>query len=154
MRLLAKKYLSCASLNLQSMAFPTYSYLITDHNSSAKNSTSFQNSTNLNHKTSTPYYPQSNGKSTIKSLLRQSVAEKSNFQLSLLKFCNTPTNEILGSPTQRLMGRRTRTLLHTTEKLRSKTIPPSQVQLQLCSQKSIQKRHYDKQAKTHSTKER
>ena len=52
------------------------------------------------------------------------------------------------------MGRRTHTLLHTTQKLHPKTIPPSQVQLQLCSQKSIQKRHYDKQAETHSTKER
>lgn len=121
------------------------------HNSPAKNSTSFQNSTSLTTRQAAHITPSLMEKpkklcklskvSCVSPLLRKVTSMLSE----LLEFRNTPTNKILGSPTQRLMGRCTRTLLPTTQKLLiPKTIPPSQVQSELCSQKSIQKRHYDK----------
>ena len=104
------------------------------------------------HKTSSPYHPQSNGKAeravqTIKSLLQRSVLEKRDFHLALLEFRNSPSNDILGSPSQRLMGRRTRTLLPTSENLLlPKTIPPSQVQSELKKHQNTQAHYYNKQA--------
>ena len=104
----------------------------------------------FDHQPSSPHYPQSNGKvekavQTVKNLLRKSQAGKCDFQLALLEFRNTPTNSLLGSPAQRLMGRRTRTLLPTAHKLLlPKTIPPSQVQSELTKQQADQKYHYDK----------
>jgi transposase InsO family protein len=102
------------------------------------------------HRTSSPHYPQSNGKveravQVIKNLLRKSQTDKQDFHLALLEFHNTPTNDILGSPAQRLMGRRTRTLLPTTHKLLvPKVITPSKVQLELSRQQANQKYYYDK----------
>ena len=104
----------------------------------------------FDHQPSSPHYPQSNGKvekavQTVKNLLRKSQAGECDFQLALLEFRNTPTNSLLGSPAQRLMGRRTRTLLPTANKLLlPKTIPPSQVQSELTKQRADQKYHYDK----------
>ena len=104
----------------------------------------------FDHQPSSPHYPQSNGKvekavQTVKNLLRKSQAGKCDFQLAFLEFRNTPTNSLLGSPAQRLMGRRTRTLLPTAHKLLlPKTIPPLQVQSELTKQQADQKYHYDK----------
>ena len=52
--------------------------------------------------------------------------DNSDPHLALLEFRNTPINDRLGSPTQRLMGRRTKTLIPTSETLLCpKTIKPS-----------------------------
>ena len=66
----------------------------------------------IEHKTSSPRYPQSNGYAeravqTAKKIL--STAKKSNEDpyLALLGHRNTPRDNILGSPAQRLMARRT-----------------------------------------------
>ena len=48
--------------------------------------------------------------------LRKSQAEKQDFYLADSE-TGTPTNSALGSPAQRLMGRRTKTLLPTTHRL-------------------------------------
>uniref|UniRef100_A0A1X7V5L8 Integrase catalytic domain-containing protein n=2 Tax=Amphimedon queenslandica TaxID=400682 RepID=A0A1X7V5L8_AMPQE len=113
----------------------------------------FSSQYQFKHKTSSPYHPQSNGKAeravqTIKSLLQRSILEKCDFHLALLEFRNTPSNDILGSPSQRLMGRRTRTLLPTAENLLLfKIIPPSQVQSELKKHQKTQSYYYNKQAK-------
>lgn len=67
---------------------------------------------------SSPRYPQWNGKAenavkTCKALL---VKVKDPL-LAILAWCNTPSEGFGTSPVQRLMGRRTRTLLPTTKLL-------------------------------------
>ena len=62
--------------------------------------------------TSSPHFHQSNGKAEnavkiAKSLLRKAKAANSDPYLSMLAFRNTPTKEMLSSPAQRLMNRRT-----------------------------------------------
>ena len=105
------------------------------------------------HHTSSPHYPQSNGKAekavqTVKKLLQKSLSEQKDFQLALLDFRNAPTNDTVGSPAQRLMGRRTKTLLPTTAKLLAlKTIQPATVKANLLSQKNQQKFYYDRYSK-------
>ncbi len=70
----------------------------------------------IQHRTSSPHYPQSNGRAenavkTCKSLLKKAKASGEDPLLALLDWRNTPTEDMGTSPAQRLMGRRTRTLL-------------------------------------------
>ena len=99
--------------------------------------------------TSSPHYPQSNGRvkkaiQTIKSLIKKANDDK-DIYLALMELQNTPINDQSGSPAQRLMGRRTRTLLPTSNKLLiPKTIKPKIVQSQ---QQNRQKYYYDQHTK-------
>lgn len=68
------------------------------------------------HKTSSPGYPQSNGKAesavkTAKRLLHKAKASGQDPYLALLDHRNTPTQGLESSPAQRLLNRRTRSLL-------------------------------------------
>ena len=109
--------------------------LITDNGPqfSSKTFHTFSTAYQFRHHTSSPHYPRSNGKAekavqTVKNLLRKAQAEKRDFHLALLDLRNTPTNNSIGSPAQRLMGRRTKTLLPTTETLlHPKIISPAVV---------------------------
>ena len=72
------------------------------------------------HVTSSLKYPQSNGKAEqavkmAKRLLKRAWKFQSDPYLSLLDFRNTPTQGMNTSPAQRLMSRRTTTLLPTKE---------------------------------------
>ena len=87
----------------------------------------------IEHKTSSPRYPQSNGYAeravrTAKKIL--STAKKSNEDpyLALLGHRNTPRDNILGSPAQRLMARLTKTLLPISDTLlKPSIVEPSEV---------------------------
>ena len=72
---------------------------------------SFCTALTVEHKTSSPYWPQGNGKAesavkVAKSLLKKS-ADSIGFQLALLDYRNTPPQGHTLSPAQRSMGRRT-----------------------------------------------
>ena len=74
------------------------------------------------HNTSSPTYPQSNGKSEsavkiAKSLIKKTKKANGDLQLNLLTWRNTPTEGLDSSPAQRLFGRRTKTNLPTASKL-------------------------------------
>ena len=74
------------------------------------------------HLTSSPRYPQSNGKVENAVKIAQSILKKardagSDPNLSLLDYRNTPAEGVGSSPSQRLFGRRTRTLLPTSSRL-------------------------------------
>ena len=73
----------------------------------------------LKHRTSSPHYPQSNGKAenAVKTCKMLLMKAKKDLLLAILDWCNTPTEGFDISPVQRLMGRHTGTLLTTTEKL-------------------------------------
>ena len=76
------------------------------------------------HETSSPLYPQSNGKveqavKTAKQLMRKARHDQKDPYLAILDFRNTPTQgfNTSTSPAQRLMNRRTNTLLPTKQSL-------------------------------------
>ena len=79
----------------------------------------FSRSYRFKHQTSSPHLPQSNGRAekvvqTVKGIIKKAIDDNSD---PLLEYRNTPVNDRLGSPTQRLMGRRTKTLIPTTASL-------------------------------------
>jgi len=72
------------------------------------------------HTTSSPHYPQSNGRAeaavkTIKKLFEKATEDREDPHLALLAFRNTPTEQLGASPAQIMFGRRTRTHLPTTD---------------------------------------
>jgi len=82
----------------------------------------FSLSWEFNHVTSSPHYPKSNGKAessvkAVKLLFKKAERDGKDPWLALLDYRNTPTEGIGASPAQRLMSRRTRTLLPTASSL-------------------------------------
>ena len=114
----------------------------------------FTNEYSIQHRTSSPLYPQSNGMAekavqTVKNLLKKAIHDKQDPYIALLDYRNTPFSDTLGSPAQRLMGRHTKTLIPTMEKLlQPKTISPRSVQNELLKRKATQKFYYDRHTKT------
>ena len=109
------------------------------------------------HHTSSPYHPQSNGMAekikspkavqTIKNILQKVTEDKKDFYLALLDLTNTPITKDTGSPVQRLMGIRTRTLLPTTHQLLIPKNIEQKIERKIQHQKDKQKFYYDRQAK-------
>ena len=83
------------------------------------NSAEFENflrSSGTAHVTSSPGYPQSNGREentvkTAKSLIKKVKATGADYFLLLLSWRNTPTEELTTSPARRMFGQRMRTHL-------------------------------------------
>ena len=105
----------------------------------------------IEHITSSPHYPKSNGKAEsavkiAKGLLRKTAEAEEDFQLALLNWRNTPTVGLDSSPAQRLFGRRTRTLVPTASKLLKPHIQ-KRVVAKKEQKHQKQKQHYDKSAK-------
>lgn len=74
------------------------------------------------HRTSSPGYAQSNGKAesavkTAKALMRKAAMDERDPYLAILDHRNTPSQGLATSPAQRLLNRRTRTLLPTKDTL-------------------------------------
>lgn len=102
------------------------------------------------HKTSSPGYPQSNGKAesavkTAKRLLLKAKMAGFDPYLAILDHRNTPSQGLETSPAQRLLSRRTQTLLPTrTSLLRPKVIPARR---ELERKQKRQKLCYDRSAR-------
>ena len=105
------------------------------------------------HTTSSPGYPKSNGMAeravqTAKSIIKKAKEDNEDPYLGLLNFRNTPRDATVGSPVQRLMGRRTRTQLPISEHLLTfKLSSPVSVQARLEEYRKQQKKFYDRTAK-------
>ena len=100
------------------------------------------------HVTSSPRYPQSNGKAesavkTCKMLLKKANLAKTDVYLALLDHRNTPTEQTNLSPAQRLFSRRTRTLLPMSTKLLKPYQHPA-VKDKLMSAQDRQASYYNK----------
>ena len=88
-------------------------------------SSEFQNFSNkyeFEHVTSSPRYPQSNGKAesavkTAKRIMEKALDAKSDPYLAILEYRNTPSDGMSTSPAQRLLGRRTRTTIPVSRPL-------------------------------------
>ncbi|KAJ8886646.1 hypothetical protein PR048_012858 [Dryococelus australis] len=73
----------------------------------------------INHKSSSPGYPQSNGLAehhvqSIKQMLKKAVEDRKDIMLAFLEYRNTPIYNTLQSPEQLLFSRRLRGLLSCT----------------------------------------
>ncbi|XP_071118404.1 uncharacterized protein [Haliotis cracherodii] len=105
------------------------------------------------HKTSSPGYPQSNGLAekavqSAKRILEKSSRDGSDPYLAILNQRNTPRDQVLGSPAQRLMSRRTKTETPMSSKLLSPVIrKPSRIYKRLVENIRQQKQYFDKTAK-------
>ena len=105
------------------------------------------------HVTSSPNFPQSNGQAEnavkqAKQLMEKSKRSHSDPYLGLLNLRNIPRDEKLGSPSQRLFSRRTRTTIPIAKKLmKPKAFSSKEISTQLQKKKDQQKRYYDKTAK-------
>lgn len=103
------------------------------------------------HVTSSPKYPKSNGLAerfvqTAKNMLRKCSIDKSDIKLALLTYRNTPRNDGLGSPSQRLMSRTTRSLIPTHEQhLKPQVVDGVGEQLKYLREK--QKVYHDRNAR-------
>jgi len=111
----------------------------------------FASTYGFDHVTSSPMYAQSNGKAenavkTAESLLEKAAKSKRDPYLSLLDWRNTPTEGLNSSPAQRLFGRRTKTLLPTSNHLLKPKIP-KEVEDKLTLKKAKQAMYYDRGAK-------
>ena len=103
------------------------------------------------HLTSSPDYPQSNGKvenaiKTAKSLMKKARESGQDFYLSLLAWRNTPTEGMGSSPVQRLFSRHTKMSLPTASRLLEPE-PVKQVRDKLYERKEIQAKHFNKGSK-------
>ena len=104
------------------------------------------------HCTSSPDYPQSNGKSenavkTAKRIMEKAFAVGADPYLGFLDFRNTPTEGLATSPVQRLFGRRTKTVLPMSSKLLMSERNSGTVQ-RLSDRKRKQMLYYNRTAKS------
>ena len=110
----------------------------------------FTNRWDIRHSMSSPYHSQGNGKAEsavkiAKQLMRKAKETKSDVYVALLDWRNTPTVNMDSSPVQRLMQKRTRTLIPTSENLLEPEVCRDVKQKQIIK-RQMTKRNYDKQA--------
>ena len=109
----------------------------------------FADQWNFQHVTSSPRYPQSNGKAenavrTVKRLFTKCrAAGVSEFQ-ALLDWRNTPSEGTDSSPAQRLLGRRCKTLLPTLGNLLAPDFSLTNEANKLRDRKARQRRYYNR----------
>lgn len=111
----------------------------------------FSHQWNFKHNTSSPKYPQSNGKveaavKSAKTILKKSRKARTDPYLALLEYRNTPTQGMDTSPVMRLMSRQTRTQLPTMPKLLKPTVDENVYQ-KIMANKDKQAANYNKGAK-------
>ena len=111
----------------------------------------FSRQWNFVHVTSSPAYPQSNGKveaavNSAKSVMRKSRKARTDPYLALLEYRNTPSQGLGTSPVQRLMSRRTRAQLPIIPKLLRPVVQPKIYQ-KLLAKKERQVLAYNRGAK-------
>ena len=98
--------------------------------------------------TSSPNYPQSNGKvenavKTAKNLTKKAIDSQSDPYLALLAWINTPYESVNSSPALRIYGRRTKTWIPTSVQLLKPQLP-AVVEQNLRKNKAKQSFYYDR----------
>ena len=106
----------------------------------------------MEHTTSSPHYPKSNGKAeaavkSAKRLIKKTATTGEDPYLAILNIRNTPQQGVGLSPSQRLLGRRTKTLLPTTEGLLKTMHSTSDIADKLKLQQARQQFYYNRTAK-------
>jgi len=106
----------------------------------------------ITHITSSPLHQQTNGLAekavqTVKNLIKKCSETGDDIYLALLELRNTPRDNI-GSPMQRLMGRRAKTLIPMKQTLRQPEATNENVAPKLLEFREKQKFYYDQHAKS------
>ena len=108
---------------------------------------------NIRHTTSSPGYPQANGLAeksvqVVKNLIRKCLETGEDIHLALLDLRTTPRDSHMGSPMERLMGRKAQTLLPSAESLlKPASRNPETVHKGLTHYRKLQKLYYDRGVK-------
>ena len=110
--------------------------------------TEFAEDYGFEHVTSSPGYPQANGKAeaavkSAKTLMKKAKESKTDPYLALLELRNIPGEKVKSSPAQRLFGRRTRTKVPVSKKLLKPKIV-TDVEQQLIDRKQSQAKYYNR----------
>ena len=113
--------------------------------------TRFSNAWQFQHYTSSPYHSQSNGMveaavKTAKTLQKKASEAHPDQWLSFLDYRNTPTEGMDSSPVQRLMSKRTKTLLPVAQHLLEPEIQ-SDVERKLTKKRRKAKKYFDRGSK-------
>lgn len=104
----------------------------------------FMHAYGIEHVTSSPLHQQANGQ-TVKNMIKKCFETGEDIYLGLLELRNTPPDNEIGSPMQRLMGRRAETLVPMSQNLRKPEIVHTEkVASKLVDFKLTQKHYYDK----------
>lgn len=120
---------------------------------SSKEFADFARTWGFEHLTSSPGHSKSNGKAqsgvkTAKHILRKSIRAGTDPNLAILDYRNTPTQGMTSSPAQRLMSRRTKTLLPTAQSLfLSKNIDLENEKRKLRQRQQVQAKYYSRTAR-------
>eukprot|EP00118_Oscarella_pearsei_P024304 m.303614 g.303614 ORF g.303614 m.303614 type:complete len:479 (+) comp40836_c0_seq2:2784-4220(+) len=115
--------------------------------------TRFSREWGFKHVTSSPRYPQSNGKvensvNTCKTIMKKALKAQSDVYLALMDFRNTPSEKIGPSPAQLLFGRQIQTRLPVTPKLLQPAVAaPEVVTRRISEAKEQQAARYDQKSK-------
>ena len=113
----------------------------------------FSRKWDFEHLTSSPGNSKANGKAksgvkTVKRILKKSIRAGTDPYLAVLDYRNTPTQGMTTSPAQRLMSRRTKTLLPTTQSLLlPRTINLEVEKKELRQRQQAQAKYYNRSAK-------
>ena len=113
----------------------------------------FAKTWHFEHRTSSPGNSKGNGKAesavkTAKRLMRKALDAGTEPYLAILDYRNTPTQGMESSPAQRLMNRRTKTLLPTTRALlQSRVFYPEKEVKDLDKRQKQQASYYNRAAK-------
>lgn len=112
----------------------------------------FSKAWSFEHPTSSPHYPQSNGKvenavKTVKRLFTKCRETGQSEYRALLDWRNTPTEGVGTSPAQRFFGRRCKTLLPTTHFQLNPQYSTAEDAQALQGQKAKQQYYYNRSAK-------
>ena len=112
----------------------------------------FSRTWRFEHITSSPRYPQSNGKAenavkTVKRLFQKCKETGQSEFRALLDWRNTPSEGVGTSPAQRFFGRRCKTLLPMTGQLLEPRFPTGEDTRAINRQKQRQQHYYDCQTK-------
>ena len=106
------------------------------------------------HVTSSPRFLQSNGlvegtEQTAKKLLKKAYEDNNDPYLAILELRNTPIPGVGLSPTQLLMGRRTRRIIPIKNTLlKPMAYDPSEVQRVLKEKQQVQKKDFDQRCRS------
>ena len=112
----------------------------------------FTESWGIEHTTTSPHHSQANGKceaavKVAKRMLRKTTKSGEDQYLALLNIRNVPTQGVDSSLAQRLFGRRTRTLLPTTQSLLKPRNPVNPESIHLRSNQERQAKYYNRTAR-------
>jgi len=113
----------------------------------------FSMSWDFEHRTSSPGNSKANGKAEsavkiAKNIIKKAIKAGEDVYLALLDYRNTPTQAMETSPAQRSLGRRTRTLIPTTESLlKPNFIDGKAAKTDIKRKQLLQQKYFNRKAK-------